>query len=220
MPRAYIALAASKQAHGDHPNVVIIGAGRSVVLDVTNPEASFEGLGARWVEVQRAGRKPVLVKAGGQLAKVAIEAKVGLRGSKVDVGPRFAQLIYIAQHADSVVVGHTTPTGEPMTSAWTLTSLTVRVRDRRHGDNAITAFRASIGLTESNALASEVASNRPMAGPTKAIARRHVVRVGDSIWAIANEHYAGESGAWKRIASTNGLRDVRNLPVGKVLVLP
>lgn len=223
MARARVALAAAKQASGGHPNVVITGAGRSVVLDITDAAATFSDLAAKWEEVPRPSRQPILAKTGKQLAKVSFEAVIGL-DPKVDIGPRLAALVFIAQNADRVIIGHTTPNGEPLSSAWTLTGLSHRVLRRRHGDNAITRARASIDLTQTSPMyPTQTASPttvRAAAAPTKAVARRHIVRTGDTVWTIARDHYAGDANAWKRIAEANNLRDLRNLPVGKVLVLP
>ena len=49
---------------------------------------------------------------------------------------------------------------------------------------------------------------------------RHVVRPGDTLWAIASERYAGDprAGVW-RIAERNGLQDATLTP-GQVLVVP
>lgn len=226
MPRARIALSAAKATAGGHPNVVIIGAGRSVVLDVTNAAAAFSDLAAKWTEVERPSRKPILAREGLQLAKVSLDARIGV-DRQTDVGPRLAALTYIAANAESVVIGHTTPTGAPYTAAWTMTGLSYRVVQRRKGDNAITGVKATIELTESHAMsataaASAVAAARTAAPSSKAkpVARRYTVRQGDTVWSIAQAFYPGDSGAWKRVASANGLRDVRDLPVGKVLVLP
>lgn len=223
MTRVAVAVAASQAASPAHPHVVLMGAGHSVVLDITNPEAEFDGIGSQWEQINRPGKKPWNLRSGDSLGTVSLEFVIG-NDDTTDVGPRLAALTAIAKYADRVIVGHTTPTGAPMSTNWTLTDARWRVRLRRHGDNAITSVRGTLTLTESSSpldatwtlpttLSWPVTTNRP-------VDRRHTITASDSIWSIAQRHYPNDPEAWRRIADANALPNLTRLPVGAVLILP
>jgi LysM repeat protein len=46
----------------------------------------------------------------------------------------------------------------------------------------------------------------------------HTVRAGDTLWDIARRYY-GDGARWREIATKNGIRDPKQLPIGKVLSL-
>lgn len=224
MASVSVALAAGAgTAIGGHPHVVIIGVGRSVVLDLIDPEAEFDSLAATWETIVRPGKKPWRVRTGLQLATVDTEWSIGL-DKETDVGPRLAAFAYIAQNAARVIVGHTTPSGAPFSTSWSIDQLRWRVRWRRHGDNAVTSVKGSMSLTEASAPINEgsvlSAGTMQAAGIVKPATARHLVSAGETIWTIAVAHYGGDPTAWQRIADANGLTDLRSLRPGQVLTLP
>lgn len=189
------------------------------------------GLSASWQSVDRAGRKPLLLKDGPQLDALSFD--VLILGDPTDHQASaegiLAQLRELAERAGRVTVGNMGPSER---GTWRLVGAQQRSELRAHGTNLITRATVSLSFLEASDVVVAVGPVTGGAKPPPAVkrkttaagkpggaARAHTFRSGDTLTAIAVRLY-GDGSKWRRIADANGIRDPRKLKVGTVLKVP
>lgn len=143
------------QKNGRLPRAVISAIGLSVTVDIVAVDGqSFDNLAAKWEEVERPGRLPLLEYAGGQLATMQWRVILGVDPDG-SIEARLGALREIAVSGGRVFL--TRPgAGTPWTLArgggWALTGFKFRTVLRRFSDNAISRAELDLTFTEMSRL--------------------------------------------------------------------
>lgn len=208
-----------------HRRAVLIGRFERIGLPITAPEVAHTDVGRAWAELERTGRKPLLVPRELKLTKLSFDVTlVRTHDQEANVNDYIAKLRRLARGTTPLAFAY----GYTERGAWQITSLTFRTVRRRQGPNDPTRIDATIELTESSVenttrwvrppapTAARRAAEHPASRPGP---RTHVVVAGDTLWNLAVAYY-GNGSEWTRIAAANGIRDARHLTVGQRLVIP
>jgi nucleoid-associated protein YgaU len=111
--------------------------------------------------------------------------------------------------------------GELEEGAWRITGLSIVTMWRVPGSGGSQVAEVEIELTRASDAQINISavSGGASATSTTASGRTHVVVKGQTLSGISTKYY-GTPSRWREIAAANGIRDPRQLPVGKKLVLP
>lgn len=226
--------------------VTIAGYAGAVTLDIARPETDWRNLADSWEETQRASGRPILDRTGQRLRSFTVSALLTKErvanpsGVPADIVGELATLAALAAPgmADRTIqinydnVANTLARGP----GWVISDLSARVIARRATDNYPVRAELDITITEASrpitpgSPASPLFSTAattvgpppppPSTSPTPtSTTRRHTVKAGETLFSIAVRYY-GNGAYWDRIASANGIRDIRAISVGQVLTIP
>jgi nucleoid-associated protein YgaU len=192
-------------------------------LTVTSPEVTHSNLERNWTQVARPGAVPFLRDAGPKLRSWQITATL------------YADLQDVAGDLDTIVHGHaqadrlTVTYGRLEAVEAVLTRVSIHTIARIPGTNEPRWAELELEFTERPADLKQVvpaaapssAPPPPPAAPSPSApkARTVTVKRGDTLFAIAQRVY-GNGSKWPAIASANGIRNPKNVAVGKVLRIP
>ena len=205
-------------------------AGRNMITFPWSPQVVDHGeLSATHADGQRDGRAPLLLYSGAPRPTLSFEVLLADRSGSADIEVEhyLNALKTIAARNARLRIAY-----GPGESAglWRMTSFSYATQMRNYRGMATRAV-AQLGFTR----AVDAAVNRgPLSGGAKppaaaktaakpgakpAPARTHVVKSGDTLAKIAVAYYRDAS-KWSVIATKNGIRDPKQLPIGKRLVIP
>lgn len=215
-----------------HPHVTLSTSTDVVVLDYVSPSSDLGGLAPSYDEVARPGRRPLLLRSGQPLPRLAFSATLANGNDRQQhVEADVATLKRIAGSGEAVLVSHY---GASSSGAWRLTDLTIKGTTRTAGTNHISRAELDLGFTAvsdpSVGVGPLTGGARPAAGspvtapgkgnPTsRPAAVTYVVKGGDTLAGIASRFYRNPD-RWRLIADANGIRDPRKLRVGQRLTIP
>lgn len=204
-------------------STTLVSAAGVTTLTVTSPEVTHSNLERNWTQVARPGGAPFLRDAGPKLRSWQIAATL------------YADLQDVAGDLDTIALGHaqadrlTVTYGRLEAVEAVLTRVTIRTVARIPGTNEPRWAELELEFTERPPdLKQVVAAAAPSAvapppPPAKAAAapqaRTVTVKRGDTLFGIAQRVY-GNGSKWPAIASANGIRNPKNVAVGKVLRIP
>jgi hypothetical protein len=117
-------------------------------FEVSPNEVNVQRLGLSYAELERPGRKPLLVAKSSQLQQVSVTVLVTAVGDEkffVPCQPRLDALAILAELDVDLIVAYP---GVPSTMTWRITDLSVRTV-RRNEMNEVTIAEAELTLTES-----------------------------------------------------------------------
>lgn len=204
-----------------HPKMKLITERGSVLVIPYAPTGvSMDNLAPAYQQTARYGRAPLLGRSGEPLPTLSFTLIVAYPDSQRSVEPILKRLRDYAKTKRRVRLAY-----GPSEAGWyRVTSASQESVMRQAGTNHIT--RATVSMTFTQASDAQLRIS-PLSGgtaPTSApkassSTRRHTVRAGDTLWALAVRYY-GDGALWKRIADKNGIKDPRLLRIGAVLVIP
>lgn len=131
-----------------HPNLAFqtvnpTGLGGRIEVPLGPQEVTVDGIAPRWVEIERDGRKPLLINAGGQLRKLSMTLDVAYP-SLDPIDRVLVALDDLAKSGVAVSVLYGTADVGP----WQIVSVTRRVTERQNGTNAALQATVDVALTE------------------------------------------------------------------------
>lgn len=214
-----------------HPRAYLADdTGLKVTLPYAPRSVELDGIVPTWSTIDRAGRKPLLLRDGEQLRAVSFDVPIADRDDhQASVEEALRELRDLARRGGRVTLGNLGP-GEFVAASWRLTGYRQRSELRQHGTNHVTRAVVALSFTEASDVAIAVGPITGGAKPPPAVppkptaagakaARTYTVRAGDTLWAIAVRYY-GDGSKWRRVADANGVRDPRKLRIGHVLTIP
>lgn len=197
----------------------------SLSLPVAPRAISYGGFGADWVEAERSGNTPLLMRKSAKLETMQFSA---LMTSKTSMFfPQTAEinaLRAVANTRERVLVRYSTQEA----GLWRITSCTFDSELRHPDTNEVTRGMLSMSLTRASDAAPAVGpvsgGLRPAPGgpaPVPAAQRTHTVVKGDTLWGIAQKFY-GSGPAWPRIfdANRSKIKNSHWIFPGQVFVIP
>lgn len=168
-------------------------------------EIAYEGLVQDWVEVERSGAKPLLMRKADNLLMM----KFSLRLADVDAfhaqTGNIAAIKQLAKSRERVLVRY----GPNEAGLWRITECAISSTQRHPDTNEITDAVATFTLTEASDAAPAVGpvkppppKPKPVTAKPKRKQRIYVVKKGDCLWKIAQKYY-GRGASWPRIFDAN-----------------
>lgn len=204
-----------------HPKMLIVSEDpNSIRLEV--PYAPLGGdndYSADYVEVDRPGREPLVVRAADPLHRYSVDMIVGYPDGQQSIEDLLKQLRRLSFRRTRMRITY----GPSEGGWWRLTRLSWTDERRAHGSNEIT--RATVSATFTRAV-DAVVNPGPIAGgapappppPKPPAPRTHVVAAGDTYYALAVRYY-NDGSKWNRIADANP-HPPTAIPVGARLTIP
>lgn len=213
---------------GKHPKMLITTErGTRFVVPWAPRETSSTGYAPGYEVVERAGRKPLLLFTGLPLLQHDFDIGFGRTdGAPIDLEVQRLHDVVKSRERVRVTFDGRTFDGR----LWRITSMSVQVTMRQHGTNRPTQATAAVQLTEASDVIVHVG---PITGGSKPAPkpptppgrpakppRIHVVKRGDTLWAIARKFY-GNGALYPRIAKANKfIRNPNLIYPGQRLVIP
>jgi len=209
----------------ENNRMYLYGEGGQVSFSVAvAPRAiTYDNIGQVWVETERSGREPLLLRKGLRLETMAFSFLA------VDVNNMFAPqagavnaIRALALTRERVIVRY----GPQESGLWRVDDMSYSSELRHPVTNEITRAMISVTLKQASDAAPAVGpvtgGTQPApAPPTPAPQRRYTVVKGDCLWRIAQRYY-GKGSLWPRIYDAN--RSLIKKPdliyPGQVFVIP
>lgn len=240
MPELVLAFPAGTLAEpppSSHPKAVLVAEDGTFYRFRWAPvETERNGGEAAWVEVERPGLAPLLLRAGRTLRELTFAVLVADLDPAVDVEADLRALAGLARSGVRVRLELGPHGTDPDAPEWArLVALRRRSLRRQHGTNKITQAEVELTLREAPEAVGAAGGARvgPVGGGadfTGRIAayraryrdgrpRTYRVKAGDTLHSISLDFY-GSPAFWRNLADANGVRDPRHLRPGRVLRIP
>lgn len=202
-----------------------------IVLPYAPREVEHAGFAPTWQAADRVGQPPLLRQAGKSLRTVSLELLLARPDHQTPVEDLIAKLSKLARTGRRCRFRNY---GDLEGDWWRITDLAITTELRQFATNRVTRARAGVTLTRD--IDDDVAPIRRKGkkrgrrdddddkkggggGGKKAWPKSYVVKKGDTLSKIAERFY-GDPDGWRHIADANGIRDPRNLKVGRKLRIP
>lgn len=195
----------------------------SLALPVAPRAISYGGFGADWVEAERSGNTPLLLRKSVKLETIQFSAL--LTSKSTMFFPQTAEinaLRALANTRERVLMRYSAQEA----GLWRVTSCTFDSELRHPDTNEVTRGMLNMSLTRASDAAPAVGpvsgGLRPApAAPAPAPQRTHTVVKGNTLWAIAQKFY-GNGALWPRIfdANRSKIKDPHWIYPGQVFVIP
>jgi hypothetical protein len=213
-----------------HPKMAIVAEG-GVAFEVPYApnDVSLDGVAPTFVQVDRAGRRPLLIKSASGLEVLTFDLVFGHPDPQESIAGELAALRDLAASGDRCRIRLDDTSAA---HKWRLTGFTQQVIARQYGTNAPTRALCNLTFTEvSDPLISITRrggdgggkGNSGKGGKKNDDDKRpkfYTVKKGDTLPSIAKEFY-GNPSVWPKIADANKIRHPKkDLKVGTKLKLP
>lgn len=214
---------------GAHPKMKIVAEGvKPFVVPYAPVTTTADGVVPEWSTVQRGGREPLLLRAGGSLETVQFDLIIGYPDPTVSVQPLLTALDAIAASGARIRMDFDARCGRKM---WRLTSYSEQVIARQHGTNAPTRAVCQMTFTE---VSDPVKAVGPTSGgsggggggkngpPGMSDAKRpksYVWKKGDT-WPKVTKRFYGRADLWQELADHNKIKAPKKIKPGKKIKLP
>lgn len=195
----------------------------SLALPVAPRAISYGGFGADWVEAERSGNTPLLLRKAVKLETMQFSAL--LTSKSTMFFPQTAEinaLRALSGTRERVLVRYSAQEA----GLWRVTACAYDSELRHPDTNEVTRAMLSMSLTRASDAAPAVGpvsgGVRPApAAPAPAPQRTHTVVKGNTLWAIAQRYY-GNGVLWPRIfdANRSKIKDPHWIYPGQVFVIP
>lgn len=195
----------------------------SLALPVAPRAISYGGFGADWVEAERSGNTPLLLRKSVKLETIQFSAL--LTSKNAMFFPQTAEinaLRALANTRERVLMRYSAQEA----GLWRVTSCTFDSELRHPDTNEVTRGMLNMSLTRASDAAPAVGpvsgGLRPApAAPAPAPQRTHTVVKGNTLWGIAQKFY-GKGTLWPRIfdANRSKIKDPHWIYPGQVFVIP
>lgn len=212
--------------------VMVSHVGNMLALPRAPRVTAFSSLGQEWTESARAGREAVMRRTGKKTKEFSIEIELGVTDPNKTVKYQLKNLEDWANTVKPVRIIFTSRE----TGYYHITDFNYTVNARRPSDNE--PSRATVSMTFRRAVTESIKVGaikqpikkkavpkkkkpkpKPKAKPKKNKVRTHKIRKGDTLWDLARKYY-GNGNKWKKIADANKIKNVRKIPIGKVIKIP
>jgi LysM repeat protein len=186
-------------------------------------EIEYGGMAQDWVETDRSGNTPLLLRKGGKLKTLSFSfLMVEVRDQYVEMSESILALQAVAQSQERVLVSYS----RMESGLWRVTDVSVSSVYRHPVNDEPIQATATVTLTEASDPAVAVGpvsggTQVPAGNPVAASPRTYTVVKGDCLWNISFSFY-GKGSLWPKIFDAN--RDKISNPnliyPGQVLVIP
>lgn len=213
--------------------VMVSHVGNMLALPRAPRVTEFSSIGQEWSESARAGRESVMRRTGKKTKEFSISIELGVTDRTKTVKYQLKNLEDWANTVKPVRIIFTSNE----TGYYHITDFSYTVNERRESDNE--PSRASVTLSFRRAVTESIKIGaikrpvkkkptpkkkyKPKAKPKpkakKKKVRTHKMRKGDTLWDLARKYY-GNSNKWKKLADANKIKNVRKIPIGKVIKIP
>jgi hypothetical protein len=209
-----------------HPKMqLIVEGGQVFTVQYAPRDSVLDGVAPTFASVDRGGRRPLLLEAGGTLETLSYDLILGYRDPQASIEQLLGDLYAIAKSGKRLQVKLDPTAGR---HTWRITQFSQNIIARQHGTNHATRAVCTVQMTEVSDPVREVGplsgghsgggssggGTRPIKNPT-----HYVVKKGDTLQSIA-KHFYGKTSYWRKIADLNKIRDPKKLKVGQKLKLP
>jgi hypothetical protein len=185
-------------------------------------EIEYGGIAQEWVETERSGNTPLLLRKGDNLDTVKFSFNlVYISGAYVPITQAYKAFKAVAKSAERVLFMYS----DLEAGMWRITDATMSTDLRNPDTNEPTRGIVSITLTRASDPAVAVGPISGGAGtvvaPKPAPPRTYRVVKGDTLWGIALRYY-GKGTLWPRIFDANRklIKDPHWIYVNQVFVIP
>jgi LysM repeat protein len=195
----------------------------SVSVPVAPRAITYDSIGQVWVETERSGTTPLLLRKGVRLRSMQFSFLA------VDVNNMFAPqagligaIEALADTRERVIVRY----GPQEAGLWRVDDLSYSSELRHPSTNEITRAMVSVTLKRASDAAPAVGpvtggTKPPPKAPAPAPQRRYTVVKGDTLWGIAQRYY-GKGSLWPRIfdANRNVIKNPHWIFPAQVFIIP
>jgi hypothetical protein len=190
------------------------------------PVIEYAILEDNYVEVERVGLRPLLVRKAAKLNTIKFTAQIASKTNVFEEQQGYLDsLVAVARSRERVMMRYSVYEA----GLWRITSLAISSVVRDPVTNGILQATADITLTIASDPAGGVgpvtAPSNPQPAPAAAATvapRTYTVAAGDTLWSIANRFYAGRGDRWPVIfdANRDKVTSPELLQPGTVLTIP
>jgi len=185
-------------------------------------EVEYGGIAQEWVETERSGNTPLLLRKGDNLDTVKFSFNlVYVSGVNIPITEGFKAFKAVAKSGERVLFMYS----DLEAGMWRITDATMSTDLRNPETNEPTRGIVSMTLTRASDPAVAIGPVTGGAGTSAPAApaptRTYTVRKGDCLWSISLKYYAKGS-LWPRIfdANRNKIRDPHWVFPGQIFVIP
>lgn len=207
--------------------VITSHVGNKLILPRAPRVTEFSNIGQNWSESERAGRESVMRRTSKKTREFSIDIELGVRDPRLTVMYQLRNLEHFAETVKPVKVSYT----DRETGYYYITDFSYSITGRRESDNE--PNRASVSMTFKRAVTEKIKVGalksppkpkpkkkpKPKPKPKKSKVRTHKMKKGDTLWDLARKYY-GNPYKWKKLADANKIKNVRRIPIGKVIKIP
>lgn len=196
----------------------------SLAVPVAPRNIEYSSFGDEWVQTERSGNTPLLLRKGGRLETMAFSALIT---SKDVLHAPQASTINAARALSTTRERVLVRYGPQESGLWRVTEASFSSELRHPVTNEITRAMLSLTLTRANDAAPAVGpvtggtQPPPIGSPAPAPPRTHTVVKGNTLWGIAQRYY-GKGSLWPRIfdANRSKIKNPHWIYPGQVFVIP
>lgn len=197
----------------------------SLALPVAPQEISYGGLGADWVEAERSGNTPLLMRKAIKLETLQFSCLLTSKSTMYfPQTPQINALRGLANTRERVLVRYSAQEA----GLWRIVDCSFDSQLRHPDTNEVTRALLSVSMKRASDAAPAVGpvsgGPRPVPGPPPPAPppqRTHTVVKGNTLWGIAQKYY-GNGTLWPRIfdANRSKIKDPHWIFPGQVFVIP
>lgn len=195
----------------------------SLSIPIAPREISYSGIGQDWVNAERSGNTPLLLRKGAKLKTISFSVLLtDVRSMWSPMTGTITELEQLANSTERILVRY----GPQEAGLWRITECGYDSSLRHHSSNEITRATASITLTRASDAAPAVGpvsggvGKPPATAAPPAPPRTYRVVPGDCLWNIAIKHYGKPT--WQQIfdANRDKIRNPNLIYPGQILTIP
>lgn len=150
MPQVAVTLLAAPTSA--HRKATISSSAGVTTLPLTSAASDFDGIPPSWVEVERPGREPLLIRSGDQLVTETLAVTLTPQQPGQSVDALIAELAAHARADEVIVAFGSLEAGNRLNKVgrWVITGMPVTSEERQEGSNDVSLATMRIELKQSS----------------------------------------------------------------------
>lgn len=188
------------------------------------PEFSITG-GSEWDTIEREGLVPLKRFKNKKLRTLSWKVVIGHRNWKREVDGQVRWLLDRAEKHEKIrFTGHGSKNLEHG-RWWIIEDYSASVT-RRTPTGGVSRAEVTLTMSEASDIPTTAAKKKkpkkkpkPKPKPKKRKERKYKMKKGDTLWELARKYYKNPY-KWKILAKRNKIKNVRRIPIGKIIYIP